>query len=155
MISIILPTYNRGSILDKTINCVLEQTYTHFELIIIDDNSNDNTKDVVNSYNDSRIKYFYNSINQGCALSREVGFKHSKGDILVFIDDDDKWKKDKLSKQITLIENQLSDMNFYHKEPETYKVCALQAEDLKHQLGSKEQKWLELELKREALGEIV
>tara|TARA_B100001287_G_scaffold53809_1_gene42485 strand:+ start:18259 stop:19173 length:915 start_codon:yes stop_codon:yes gene_type:complete len=105
MISIILPTYNRGSILDKTINCVLEQTYTHFELIIIDDNSNDNTKDVVNSYNDSRIKYFYNSINQGCALSREVGFKHSKGDILVFIDDDDKWNKDKLSKQIMLIEN--------------------------------------------------
>ena len=54
-----------------------------------------------------------------------------------------------------LIENQLSDMNFYHKEPETYKVCALQVEELKNQLGSKEQKWLELELKREALGEIV
>ena len=61
---------------------------------------------------------------------------------------------EKLTKQITLIENQLSDMNFYHKEPETYKVCALQVEELKHQLGSKEQKWLELELKREALGEI-
>ena len=43
----------------------------------------------------------------------------------------------------------------YNKEPETYTVCALQFEDLKHQLGSKEQKWLELELKREALGEIV
>ena len=50
-----------------------------------------------------------------------------------------------MTKQITLIENQLSDMNFYHKEPETYKVCALQVEELKHQLGSKEQKWLELE----------
>ena len=62
---------------------------------------------------------------------------------------------EKLTKQITLIENQLSDMNFYHKEPETYKVCALQVEELKYQLGSKEQKWLELELKREALGEIV
>ena len=63
-------------------------------------------------------------------------------------------KLEKLTKQITLIENQLSDMNFYHKEPETYKVCALQVEELKNQLGSKEQKWLELELKREALGEI-
>ena len=46
-------------------------------------------------------------------------------------------------------------MNFYHKEPDTYKVYALRVEELKHQLGSKEQKWLELELKREALGEIV
>ena len=62
---------------------------------------------------------------------------------------------EKLTKQIMLIENRLSDMNFYHKEPETYRAHALQVEELKHQLGSKEQKWLELELKREALGEIV
>ena len=58
---------------------------------------------------------------------------------------------EKLTEQITLIENQLSDMNFYHKEQDIYKVYALRVEELKHQLGSKEQKWLELELKREAL----
>ena len=56
MISIILPTYNRSSILNQTIDCVLEQSYTDYELIIINDYSSDNTENVIKSYNDNRIK---------------------------------------------------------------------------------------------------
>ena len=105
MISIILPTYNRSSILNQTIDCVLKQSYTDYELIIINDYSSDNTENVIKSYNDNRIKYLSNSKNLGCAASRQIGYEHSIGDILVFIDDDDVWAQNKLFKQMSLIKN--------------------------------------------------
>ena len=105
MISIILPTYNRSAIINRTIDCVLNQSYTNFELIIINDCSSDDTEKVIKSYDDKRIKYVSNSNNIGCANSRYLGYQHSKGDVLVFIDDDDTWRQDKLLKQVRLIEN--------------------------------------------------
>ena len=105
MISIILPTYNRSAIINRTIDCVLNQSYTDYELIIINDCSSDDTEKVIKSYDDKRIKYVSNLNNIGCANSRYLGYQHSKGDVLVFIDDDDTWRQDKLLKQVRLIEN--------------------------------------------------
>ena len=90
-VSIILPTYNRCQILNKTIKNVLKQTHDSFELIIINDASIDDTIETVKKYQliDSRIKLINNINNQGCAISRKIGCENSKYSYHVFIDDDD------------------------------------------------------------------
>ena len=91
MISVILPTFNRGYILSSTIECVQNQTFTDYELIIIDDCSLDKTCEIIQKYSqtDKRIKYIKNIKNIGCARSRKIGYDNSRGDFLVFLDDDD------------------------------------------------------------------
>ena len=88
LFSIIIPTYNRANLIGKAIDSVLAQTYHNWELIIIDDGSTDNTRDVVRSYNDNRIKYFYQE-NRGRSAARNYGIDISKGDYISFLDDDD------------------------------------------------------------------
>lgn len=111
-VSIILPTYNRCQILNKTIKNVLKQTHDSFELIIINDASIDDTIETVKKYQliDSRIKLINNINNQGCAISRKIGCENSKYSYLVFIDDDDEWDKNKLQKQAQLIKEQNADI---------------------------------------------
>tara|TARA_B100002052_G_scaffold6694_1_gene5773 strand:+ start:6782 stop:7699 length:918 start_codon:yes stop_codon:yes gene_type:complete len=111
-VSIILPTYNRYQILNKTIENVLKQTYNNFELIIINDASVDCTIETVKQYLaiDSRIKLINNLNNQGCAKSRQIGCENAKYKYLVFIDDDDEWDKNKLQKQMQLIKESNADV---------------------------------------------
>lgn len=87
-ISIITPTYNRGKFLSKCIDSVLNQEYPNWELIIVDDGSTDNTKDVVLSYSDERIRYYYKE-NEERSVARNFGIKLAKGDYLLFLDSDD------------------------------------------------------------------
>lgn len=94
--SIITPTYNRAYLLPNLISCVLNQTYTDWELIIVDDGSTDNTKEVVNSYHDPKIKYVYQS-NAERSAARNNGYEHSTGDFIVFVDSDDSLPNDFLS----------------------------------------------------------
>ena len=99
-ISIILPTYNQYSFLKKSINSVINQTFKEWELIIIDNNSIDSTKKFIKKISkiDRRITYF-NISNKGIlAKSRNLGIQKSKGQWIAFIDSDDIWHKDKLSK---------------------------------------------------------
>lgn len=86
--SIIIPTYNRANMIGKAIDSILAQTYTNWELIIVDDGSTDNTKDVVQAYNDNRINYFYQE-NKGRSAARNYGIDMSEGDYISFLDDDD------------------------------------------------------------------
>lgn len=86
--SIIVPTYNREKLLKKCIESVLNQTYQNFELIVVDDGSTDNTKKLVKSYNDDRLKYYEND-NHGIAYSRNFGIEKATGDYLFFLDSDD------------------------------------------------------------------
>ncbi len=86
--SIIIPTYNRAAFLPKAIESVLSQTYTDWELIIVDDGSTDNTKDVVVQYNDERIKYIYQDNAERC-VARNNGIEHASGDYVCFLDSDD------------------------------------------------------------------
>lgn len=88
LFSIIVPTYNRAHLISKTIKSVLVQEYTNWELIIVDDGSTDNTKEIVNSFNDSRIKYYY-KINEERGAARNYGIDRANGLYISFLDDDD------------------------------------------------------------------
>lgn len=90
MISIITPTYNRKEMLLDVINCIKNQTYQDFELIIVDDCSTDGTKEMMQNYTfDKRIKYFRNGENKGPGYNRNFGFKKATGEYIIFMDDDD------------------------------------------------------------------
>jgi glycosyltransferase involved in cell wall biosynthesis len=102
LISVIIPTYNRGSLLPRSIKSVLKQTYKNFELIIVDDGSTDYTKKIVEKYlkEDQRIKYIYQENSGGPPKPKNTGIKASKGEYIAFLDSDDEWFSDKLKKQI-------------------------------------------------------
>jgi teichuronic acid biosynthesis glycosyltransferase TuaG len=105
LISIIIPTYNRVQLLIETIDSILSQTYSNFELIIVSDGSNDNTKQKVTQIKDTRIKFIELEKNYGYpAKARNEGIKISKGDFIAFCDDDDLWEKNKLEKQVKFID---------------------------------------------------
>ena len=86
--SIIIPTYNRASLIGKAINSVLQQSFADWELLVIDDGSTDNTKAVMGTYADSRIKYIYQQNAERCA-ARNNGILQSKGKYITFLDSDD------------------------------------------------------------------
>jgi len=101
LVSIITPSYNTGKYIAETIQSVLAQTYENWELIIVDDCSNDDTDEVVQEFlQDSRIKYIKNQTNQGAALSRNYALREARGKWIAFLDSDDLWIPDKLEKQI-------------------------------------------------------
>ncbi len=116
-VSVILPTYNRAGILQKSIDSVLSQTYTDLELVIVDDGSTDNTKELVASYEDSRIRYLYTEMNRGAAAARNFGMENAAEDTeyIAFEDSDDLWHKDKLEKQIKEMERHPESGFCYHK----------------------------------------
>ena len=104
MISVVIPTYNNGNELIQTISNVCNQSFKDIEIIIIDDNSTDQTQKKILNLNNSKIKYYKNSINIGVSKSRIEGFKKSIGEYVAFIDDDDIWLDQKLSKQYEVIQ---------------------------------------------------
>ena len=88
LFTVIIPTYNRAGVLGKAIESILAQTYTNWELIIVDDGSTDNTRDIVSMYDDNRIRYFYKK-NEERSIARNYGVSKANGDYLSFLDDDD------------------------------------------------------------------
>lgn len=105
LVSIIMPSYDTAKYIDKAIDSVLKQTYTNWELIIVDDCSPDNTDDIVKPYlSDERIKYYKNEKNSGAAMSRNRALREAKGKWIAFLDSDDLWMPDKLEKQIRFME---------------------------------------------------
>lgn len=109
LVSIIMPSYNTGRLIAETIRSVLSQTYTQWELIIVDDCSNDDTDDVVASFSDERIRYLKNKKNSGAAVSRNRALREAKGRWIAFLDSDDVWMPEKLARQIAFMEeNQYS-----------------------------------------------
>lgn len=107
-ISVIITTYNRPELLQETVTSVLNQTYTNFELIIIDDCSDNETRDCIAKFDDKRIIYHRNAINMHLSASRNIGIDISSGNYLCFLDDDDIWNENKLKLQIDkfrMIEN--------------------------------------------------
>lgn len=98
--SVIMPAFNAGKTICRSIESVLNQSVKSFELIIIDDCSTDDTEEKVSKYlNDSRIIYLRNEKNLGVALSRNKGIKHCKGRYIAFLDSDDYWMENKLLQQ--------------------------------------------------------
>jgi len=101
-VSVIIPTYNRAPMLGRAIKSVLNQTYRDFELIVVDDCSTDNTEEVVNSFEDARLRYIKHPTNRGGSAARNSGISSSSGDYIGFLDDDDEWLPDKLKVQVEL-----------------------------------------------------
>lgn len=99
-ISVIIPTYNRAHLIPRAIKSVLNQTYQDIEIIIVDDNSTDNTEEIVKNFKDIRLKYIRHNINKGASAARNTGIKASKGEYIAFQDSDDEWFPDKLEQQI-------------------------------------------------------
>lgn len=89
LISIIMPSFNAGSYIQDAVNSVIHQSHSNWELLIIDDGSTDNTKDILSQFNDHRIKIFSMSNNSGVSSARNVGLKYYQGKYLTFLDADD------------------------------------------------------------------
>ena len=100
LVSIIMPSYNTARFIEETVQSVLCQTYTNWELIIVDDCSTDNTDEVVSKFDDNRIKYIKNEKNSGAAVSRNRALREAKGKWIAFLDSDDIWLPEKLELQI-------------------------------------------------------
>ena len=88
----------------RAVNSVINQTYTDFECIVVDDASSDDTPEVINLFNDNRLVYVRNEFNKGASASRNNGIRLAKGELISFLDDDDEWMNDKLEKQVDLLE---------------------------------------------------
>lgn len=101
LVSIIMPSYNTADYISESIKSVQAQTYTNWELIIVDDCSTDNTDEVVGAFlGDQRIRYLKNKKNSGAAVSRNRALREAKGRWIAFLDSDDLWVPEKLEKQI-------------------------------------------------------
>jgi glycosyltransferase involved in cell wall biosynthesis len=107
MFSVIIPSYNHSNFLSDAIQSVLQQTYTDFELIIVNDGSTDNTIEVVRQFRDSRIIYI-EQLNMGASAARNTGIRASSGELIAFLDADDIWHQEKL----------MCHFNFLEKNPE-------------------------------------
>lgn len=94
--SVIIPTYNRVHLIGKTIKSVLDQTFKNWELIVIDDGSTDNTKQVLQKFSDSRIRYIYQD-NAERSAARNNGIKHATGEWICFLDSDDEYLSNHLA----------------------------------------------------------
>ncbi len=97
-VSVIIPTYNRMKYVTRAVESVLAQTYKDYEVIVVDDGSNDNTQQNLKGYQD-KIKYIYQD-NSGVSAARNTGIKFAKGEWLAFLDSDDEWMPDYLLTQI-------------------------------------------------------
>lgn len=101
-ISVIIPTYNYGHFLSAAINSVLAQTYAATEIIIVDDGSTDNTKDIVRSFGNDVV--YLRQENSGLSAARNTGIVESKCDLIAFLDADDLWHPEKLKLQVDYLE---------------------------------------------------
>ena len=116
-VSIIIPVYNSSKHIKECLNSVINQTYKNLEIIVVNDNSTDNTMDIVNSYKDKRIKVINLVKNSGVSIARNKGVEISTGDYVCFLDSDDCWNLEKIEKQVNFIKNKTfiySDYEFYN-----------------------------------------
>jgi glycosyltransferase involved in cell wall biosynthesis len=110
LISVIIPTYNRGWIIKEAIDSVMAQNYRDFELIIVDDGSTDNTSDILNSYHGDIL--VFRQENRGVSAARNRGIVEASGRFIAFLDSDDLWLPQKLFRQV----------EFFNKNPDA-EIC--------------------------------
>ena len=99
-VSVVIPTYKRAHLLPRAIKCAQAQTYANLEIIIVDDNSLDNTEATVKHFSDSRIKYLKHSRNRGTSAAKNTGITHSTGSYIAFLDDDDMCVDNRIEEQL-------------------------------------------------------
>ncbi|MFH2146033.1 MAG: glycosyltransferase [Candidatus Omnitrophota bacterium] len=115
-VSVILPTYNRARLLSRALESVLNQTYRDFELILIDDASTDETRQVIDRYHDKRIVYVYLESRRGAACARNTGLKLARGVYIAFQDSDDEWFKEKLALQVPVLDGSPAEVGMVYSD---------------------------------------
>lgn len=105
LVSVIIPTYNRSTLLARAIRSVQRQTYPHLEILVVDDASIDNTPEVVKNFDDPRIHYIRHNSNRGGSASRNTGIRAATGEYIAFLDDDDEWEPEKTEEQMKVIQD--------------------------------------------------
>ena len=107
-VSVIIPTYNRALIIKDAIQSVLNQTYSDYEIIVVDDGSTDNTNNVINDFRSrsEKVHYIYQE-NKGRSAARNLGIRAARGDYVAFLDSDDMFLPEKLPVQVMALENNL------------------------------------------------
>tara|TARA_Y100000591_G_scaffold332679_1_gene371017 strand:+ start:4280 stop:5230 length:951 start_codon:yes stop_codon:yes gene_type:complete len=129
LVSVIIPTYNSIEWIKESIDSVLNQTYKNYELIIIDDGSNDGTKDLIESTYKGELKYYWKA-NEGLSSARNYGNKLAKGSLIQYLDSDDLLPKDKLKNHVSFLNNN-PDIDV------VYSDCKI----IKHKFSQTERDW--------------
>lgn len=119
LVSVIIPTYNRSGYLTNAIESVINQSYKKIEIIVVDDNSSDNTEEIVKSI-DFPILYVKQDNNRGGSAARNVGIELAKGDYIAFLDDDDEWLGSKLETQISQLNGYEASLTGYYLKKERW-----------------------------------
>jgi glycosyltransferase involved in cell wall biosynthesis len=101
-VSVVIPAFNRSTLVTQAVDSVLAQTYTDYEIIVVDDGSTDDTKAALAQYGD-RVRYIYQE-NRGASAARNAGVRNAKGRYIAFLDSDDLWLPAKLEKQVAVLE---------------------------------------------------
>jgi glycosyltransferase involved in cell wall biosynthesis len=114
-VSVVIPAHNRSLVVSRAIDSALTQTYQPLEIIVVDDGSSDNTREVVESIRDSRIRYLRHDRNLGAGAARNTGIRAATGDYVAFLDSDDEWMPQKLERQVQVLAN---------NTPEVAAVCS-------------------------------
>jgi glycosyltransferase involved in cell wall biosynthesis len=105
LISVVIPAFNREKTIDYCLRSVLAQTYSPFEILVVDDGSSDNTTHIVLSLDNPRIRLICHESTKGAQAARNTGIDKAKGDWIAFLDSDDEWYPEKLSKQVAVLES--------------------------------------------------
>ncbi len=126
-VSIVIPVYNNSPYLDECLKSVIQQTYKNLEIIIVDDNSTDNSLEVIEGYHDKRIRVLKLRKNSGAAIARNKGVEIATGDYLCFLDSDDYWVNDKIERQVKFISDNKYAFIYgdyaYYNNGKAKKVC--------------------------------
>ena len=119
LVSIITPSYNSSRFIVECVNSVISQTFQNWEMIIVDDCSNDNSKDIISvlSAKDERIKSIFLEENVGSAEARNIAIRQAKGKYIAFLDSDDIWNEDKLENQISFMNEKDIAFSFTSYQP--------------------------------------
>ena len=117
LVSIITPSYNSAKFIKQCIESVIAQTYTNWEMLIVDDYSADNSLQILKKYNDKRIQLIELDKNVGASESRNVAIRKAKGKYIAFLDSDDLWEPQKLEKQISFMETEDIAFSFSTYQP--------------------------------------
>lgn len=103
MVSVIIPVYNAEKYIRDTVACVQRQTYTDWELVIVEDGSSDRTKEIIEEMTDERIRLIIPKQQGSAAVARNAGLAEARGRYIAFLDADDIWKPDKLEKEMAFM----------------------------------------------------
>lgn len=158
LVTIITPVYNAAKHLPQTIQSVQAQSYAHFEMILVDDCSTDNSREVIQSFlDDTRLQLVTQPTNGGVASARNTGLEHAKGSYFCFLDSDDWWGPDKLQQQVDHVLKtgaQLSHMDYMRvsESSNQNRVTAPDRLDFKEMLKSNAIGNLTAMVSREAIG---